>query len=1212
MSRRPTLPLVPLLAALVLPIGLRAAETPYVVPIAPGVTSTTVLSVGDAVGVKPDGVTPYRFCGIPDGLGAFDNGDGTFTLLMNHELTGDKGVIRAHGAKGAFVSKWTITKTTLAVSAISDLIQTVKLFDPGTGTWATAATPYAFTRFCSADLPAPTAYFNAASGKGSTAHIFMNGEEVSPEGTPPTGRFGLNFAHVVDGPEAGISYEIPRLGKYAPENTLACPLAQDKTVVMGNSDNSAAGGFVYLYVGTKTTVGTEIDKAGLTNGTLFGVRANGQADETRAAAVGAAKGTPAPFTLVALGDVSAKTGEQLFADSTLAGATRFLRPEDGAWDPSHPDTYYFVTTDDMNSAKNGGLTVTGKAGRTRLWQLHFTDIANPENGGTITNLIDGTEDPGPQMMDNITVDHSGRIVICEDTGNNDHLGKVWLYDIATGSMTVVASHDPARFGEIDTTSGTPIARPASGISAAGIPFTRDEETSGVLDVSEILGAGKFLIDVQAHVSGATVPSSAAELVEGGQLLALTIPASTATPVATGPDTAYLVPTASGVATSAILTVGQSVNLKPGSTAPYRFCGIPDGLGAFDNLDGTFTLLMNHEINSGSLGIVRAHGSNGAFVSRWTISKSTLAVTRIVDQIHTVMRFDPATSTYAPGPYQFQRFCSADLPAPTAYFNPFTGKGTSERIFMNGEEISPEGAPPTGRFGSNFAHIATGAANGTSFELPRLGKYAPENTLANPFPQDKTVVMGNSDNSAAGGFVYLYVGTKTTTGTDIDKAGLTNGTLFGVRANGKADETRADAVGAAKNVAVPFTLVALGDVSAKTGEQLFADSTSAGATRFLRPEDGAWDPSFPSDYYFVTTDDMNSAKNGGLTVAGKTGRTRLWKLHFTDIANPESGGTITNLISGAEDPGPQMMDNMTIDKVGRIIIDEDPGNQDHLGKMWSYDIHTGALTRIASHDPARFGDISTAGGTPVAVPAAGIAANGLPFSKDEESSGVLDVSDILGANRFLVDVQAHLASGTVLTNDQKELAEGGQLLAMTVALPNTPPVAQADTLTAVKDGKLVVAASALSANDTDADGDPVLVTAVSAASSQGGTVALVDGRVIYTPHAGFIGTDTFTYTLRDGARVSKPIPIDAPLASVPVTGGAVPVLHAGYGSAVAQAPGVANEYFLLTDRGPNIDGPTSGPLTGGKIFPVPAFHPEIARVRMNADGTVTRLATITLK
>ena len=30
----------------------------------------------------------YRMVGIPDGLGAYDNGNGTFTLLMNHEIPG--------------------------------------------------------------------------------------------------------------------------------------------------------------------------------------------------------------------------------------------------------------------------------------------------------------------------------------------------------------------------------------------------------------------------------------------------------------------------------------------------------------------------------------------------------------------------------------------------------------------------------------------------------------------------------------------------------------------------------------------------------------------------------------------------------------------------------------------------------------------------------------------------------------------------------------------------------------------------------------------------------------------------------------------------------------------------------------------------------------------------------------------------------------------
>ena len=55
-----------------------------------GVQIELILSVGDQVGVKdgPAGFVgqPRRMAGIPDGLGAFDNGDGTMTVLMNHEL----------------------------------------------------------------------------------------------------------------------------------------------------------------------------------------------------------------------------------------------------------------------------------------------------------------------------------------------------------------------------------------------------------------------------------------------------------------------------------------------------------------------------------------------------------------------------------------------------------------------------------------------------------------------------------------------------------------------------------------------------------------------------------------------------------------------------------------------------------------------------------------------------------------------------------------------------------------------------------------------------------------------------------------------------------------------------------------------------------------------------------------------------------------------
>jgi hypothetical protein len=72
------------------------------------VATQALLTVGDSIG-------GYRMVGIPDGLGAFDNGDGTFTLLMNHELGNTAGITRAHGSVGAFVSEWVVDKTTLQV-----------------------------------------------------------------------------------------------------------------------------------------------------------------------------------------------------------------------------------------------------------------------------------------------------------------------------------------------------------------------------------------------------------------------------------------------------------------------------------------------------------------------------------------------------------------------------------------------------------------------------------------------------------------------------------------------------------------------------------------------------------------------------------------------------------------------------------------------------------------------------------------------------------------------------------------------------------------------------------------------------------------------------------------------------------------------------------------------------------------------------------------
>src|SRR5262249_19467193 len=102
--------------------GPSSSQSPYLLPTYPGVISKSLFTTGDSVNNKPDG-TPYRMVGIPDGLGAFDNGNGTYTLLMNHELGNTSGMTRAHGFNGAFVSRWTINTSTGAVLFGQDQIQ---------------------------------------------------------------------------------------------------------------------------------------------------------------------------------------------------------------------------------------------------------------------------------------------------------------------------------------------------------------------------------------------------------------------------------------------------------------------------------------------------------------------------------------------------------------------------------------------------------------------------------------------------------------------------------------------------------------------------------------------------------------------------------------------------------------------------------------------------------------------------------------------------------------------------------------------------------------------------------------------------------------------------------------------------------------------------------------------------------------------------------
>ncbi len=464
------------------------------------------------------------------------------------------------------------------------------------------------------------------------------------------------------------------------------------------------------------------------------------------------------------------------------------------------------------------------------------------------------------------------------------------------------------------------------------------------------------------------------------------------------QTPYLQSIGKDVVITSVLSVGDSVG-------GYRMAGIPDGIGVLPGGDAdAFTILMNHEFPE-AVGGPRDHAPSGAFVSRWTVRRSDFAVLKGGDLIQAVSTYDTASESYAEPSYGelLGRLCSADLPRRSAFYQRSADLGFRGRILLHGEEVGAEGRA--------FGTVAKGDGEGISYELPYLGKFSWENAVAHPSTGDRTVVIGLDDSTP--GQVYVYTGEKRATGNPVERAGLDGGDLFGIKVVGAPAEGREAGVG---GPSMPFELAPLGDVSAMTGAELETASTAAGVTQFLRPEDGAWDTQDPNAFYFVTTDRFNSVKRPGEAPtlnqpAGQEGRSRLWRLDFADHRQPQLGGTIVELLDGGTGLARhQMFDNMTVAHDGRVLIQEDPGNQPWSARIWAYDPGTGRLSVVARHDSDRFGNDKGR------LPAA-------PFTVDEESSGIVDASRVLGDDWFVLDVQAHYPF------PDPTIVEGGQLLVM---------------------------------------------------------------------------------------------------------------------------------------------------------------------------------------
>lgn len=537
--------IVAALSSAVFAQGALAADLPvYVVSVNAGANLSVIATAGDQIGSQV-------LRGIPDGMGALANTDGTLTLLSNHEMSLSNPLVQKGKSDtapwGSSISKLTYDPTSGKITKIEPLIKNITYFDYLNRTYGSSfanSVPSTFpkvdsfggevgtnglNRFCSGNLvPTGGLAYKEISPVKSTKVVNGKSKTIVSNKTTTYGYEGAVYFTGEEGGDAsrafafdlnGNGVQLPTLGMASWENFLTKPNTGKTTIVMGNEDNGATNSQLYMYVGTKQTKGANFaEKAGLTNGTLYTVAI---ADLLTDNAFRAAKKIGEKVE-VGFNQISTDARFANFANQAQASGTSFARIEDGEWDPKNPNVYYFLTTesnkDPLATAPNPALAGVSRDGGA-LWKLTFKNAKDPFAGAQIEMLLNGSESIMMSKPDNLAVDENGYILIQEDPGSNAHLARVLAYRISDGKVAAVAQFDEKYFK-----------------SGSSNFITIDEESSGIVNVNGLLKKSGdtlsyYFFNAQVHAPLATArPDLSAQDpvaltdagIEGGQYYMLKI------------------------------------------------------------------------------------------------------------------------------------------------------------------------------------------------------------------------------------------------------------------------------------------------------------------------------------------------------------------------------------------------------------------------------------------------------------------------------------------------------------------------------------------------------------------------------------------------------------------------------------------------------------------------------------------------------------------
>jgi hypothetical protein len=367
--------------------GFKTARPTQLVPLAPGVEVDPILSVGDII---PTGQTPpYQMSGIPDGLGAYSDRNGTMHVFMNHEL----------GVTFPAVPPGVNTR-------ISDLTLNRK-------THGVLAAQYRFTglegfeRFCSSTL-------EVING----TPYYFTGEEAVPA--------GHDGSSIVMNAETGTWTETPHFGHFEHENVV--PVVRvSKFMVVSTEDDFRVGNpaYLYAYIADSFEDAVSGDPA---HGSLYVWKATDSSDT----AITMQKGDAIQGEFVPLTQAENANSATLKAAATTKQAFRFARLEDATMAQQRAGRVFIADT-----GKIGEATLRG-----RIYQLDI-DPSDPTKA-SLTLLLDG--DTGDDMFNPDNLGASAlSLMIQEDRESqfrdppfSGGYGRILKYDLTDGTLLPVA------------------------------------------------------------------------------------------------------------------------------------------------------------------------------------------------------------------------------------------------------------------------------------------------------------------------------------------------------------------------------------------------------------------------------------------------------------------------------------------------------------------------------------------------------------------------------------------------------------------------------------------------------------------------------------------------------------------------------------------------------------------------------------------------------